>query len=50
MMVDLYTVGKQLRHVNVASTGRYAHLSQGALLAAADVGAAKLNVDWSQRA
>lgn len=46
--VDLYTVGKLLGHVNVASTARYAHLANDTLMAAAEVGAAKLNVDWSQ--
>ena len=48
--VDLYTVGKLLGHVNVASTARYAHLANDTLMAAAEVGAAKLNVDWSQSA
>jgi integrase len=46
--VDLYTVGKLLGHVNVASTSRYAHLANDTLMAAAEVGAAKLNVDWAQ--
>lgn len=44
--VDLYTVGKLLGHVNVASTARYAHLANDTLMAAAEVGAAKLNVNW----
>lgn len=44
--VDLYTVGKLLGHVNVASTARYAHLANDTLMAAAEVGAAKLNVSW----
>ena len=48
--VDLYTVGKLLGHVNVASTARYAHLANDMLMAAAEVGAAKLNVDWSRAA
>ena len=48
--VDLYTVGKLLGHVNVASTARYAHLANDTLMAAAEVGAAKLNVDWSRAA
>jgi len=42
--VDLYTVGKLLGHVNVASTARYAHLANDTLIAAAEVGAAKLSV------
>lgn len=46
--VDLYTVGKLLGHVNVVSTARYAHLANDTLMAAAEVGAAKLNVDWSR--
>ena len=46
--VDLYTVGKLLGHVNVASTARYAHLANDTLMAAAEAGAAKLNVDWSR--
>ena len=48
--VDLYTVGKLLGHVNVASTARYSHLANDTLMAAAEVGAAKLNVDWSRTA
>ena len=48
--IDLYTVGKLLGHVNVASTARYAHLANDTLMAAAEVGAAKLNVDWSRAA
>ena len=44
--VDLYTVGKLLGHVNVASTARYAHLANDTLMAAAEIGAAKLNVNW----
>lgn len=48
--VDLYTVGKLLGHVNVSSTARYAHLANDTLRAAAEVGAAKLNVDWLQSA
>lgn len=44
--VDLYTVGKLLGHVNVASTARYAHLANDTLMAAAEVGAAKLSVNW----
>ena len=48
--VDLYTVGKLLGHVNVASSARYAHLANDTLMAAAELGAAKLNVDWSRAA
>ena len=44
--VDLDTVGKLLGHVNVASTARYAHLANDTLMAAAEAGAAKLNVNW----
>lgn len=43
--VDLYTVGKLLGHVNVASTARYAHLANDTLMAAAEVGAAKLSMN-----
>ncbi len=39
--VDLYAVGKVLGHANVASTARYSHLSQQALLDAVERGAAK---------
>ena len=46
--VDLYTVGKLLGHVNVASTARYSHLANDTLMAATEAGAARLNVDWSQ--
>ena len=48
--VDLYTVGKLLGHVNVASTARYAHLANDTLMAAAEAGAAHMNVDWSRAA
>ena len=48
--VDLYTVGKLLGHVNVASSARYAHLANDTLMAAAEVGAAMLNMDWSRAA
>ena len=48
--VDLYTVGKLLGHVNVASTARYSHLANDTLMAATEAGAARLNVDWSQGA
>lgn len=44
--VDLYTVSKLLGHVNAASTARYAHLANDTLMAAAEAGAAKLNVNW----
>ena len=40
------TVGKLLGHVNVASTAHYAHLADDTLMAAAEVGAAELNVNW----
>lgn len=46
--VDLYTVGKLLGHVNVASTGRCAHLANDTLMAAAEVGAAKISVNRRQ--
>lgn len=39
--VDLYAVGKVLGHANVASSARYSHLSQQALLDAVERGAAK---------
>ncbi len=41
--VDLYTVGKVLGHANVASTARYSHLANDALLAAVEAGAAMLD-------
>lgn len=37
--IDLYTVGKLLGHVNVASTARYAHLANDTLMAASEAGA-----------
>ncbi len=40
--VDLYAVGKVLGHANHASTQRYSHHSQAALLAAVEAGSAKL--------
>ena len=48
--VDLYQIGSLLGHRNVASTSRYAHVVGTTLMAAAELGAAKLNVDWSQEA
>ncbi len=39
--VDLFAVGKVLGHANVASSSRYAHLSQDTLIAAVEAGAAK---------
>ena len=48
--VDLYQIGSLLGHRNVASTSRYAHVVGTTLMAAAEAGAAKLNVDWSQEA
>ena len=48
--VDLYQIGSLLGHRNVASTSRYAHVADTTLMAAAEAGAAKLNVDWSQAA
>jgi integrase len=45
--IDLYTVGKMIGHVSVASTTRYSHLANDTLMAAAEAGAAKLDVNWS---
>ncbi|OAN99984.1 hypothetical protein A8B75_19170 [Sphingomonadales bacterium EhC05] len=45
--IDLYTVGKILGHQSIASTERYSHLANDTLMAAAEAGAAKLDVDWS---
>jgi integrase len=39
--VDLFAVGRVLGHANVASSARYAHLSNDTLLAAVEAGAAK---------
>lgn len=44
--VDLYQIGTLLGHRNVASTQRYAHVDSSTLMAAAEAGAAKLNVNW----
>ena len=44
--IDLYTVGKLMGHVNVASTARYSHLQNSTLMAATEAGAAKLNINW----
>jgi hypothetical protein len=35
-------------HVSVASTTRYSHLANDTLMAAAEAGAAKLDVNWSK--
>ena len=48
--IDLYTVGKMIGHVSVASTTRYSHLANDTLMAAAEAGAAKLDVNWSKGA
>ena len=49
--VDLYQVGKLLGHRSPAvSSARYSHLANDTLMAAAEAGAAKLNVDWSHSA
>ncbi|MEH6790130.1 site-specific integrase [Parasphingorhabdus sp.] len=45
--IDLYTVGKILGHQSIASTERYSHLANDTLMAAAEAGAAKLDVNWS---
>ena len=45
---DIYTVGKILGHSSIASTQRYAHLADEQLMAAAEAGAAKLDVSWSK--
>ncbi len=44
--VDLYQIGSLLGHRNVAPTQRYAHRQRSTLMAAAEAGAAKLNVNW----
>ena len=46
--VNLQIVGKLLNHANVQSSARYGHLASDTLMAAAEVGAAKLNVDCSR--
>ena len=46
--IDLYTVGKMIGHVSVARTTRYSHLAHDTLMAAAEAGAAKLDVNWSK--
>ena len=48
--VNLQIIGKLLNHASVQSSARYGHLANDTLMAAAEVGAAKLNVDWSQSA
>jgi integrase len=45
---SLYVVGKVLGHTQPTTTQRYAHLSQEALLAAADAGAGMMNIAWSE--
>lgn len=45
--IDLYTIGKVLGHESIASTVRYSHLTNEMLMAAAEAGAAKLDVNWS---
>ena len=44
--IDLYQIGSLLGHKNLASTQRYAHVDNSTLMAAAEAGAAKLNVNW----
>ena len=44
--IDLYQIGSILGHKNLASTQRYAHVDNSTLMAAAEAGAAKLNVNW----
>ncbi|MCO4092872.1 MAG: tyrosine-type recombinase/integrase [Sphingorhabdus sp.] len=44
--INLYQIGSLLGHQNVASTQRYAHVDSSTLMAAAEAGAAKLNVNW----
>lgn len=44
--IYLYQIGSLLGRRNVASTQRYAHVDSSALMAAAEAGAAKLNVNW----
>lgn len=46
--VDIYTVGKVVGHQSIASTQRYAHLADDQLVAAAEAGASKLDVNWSK--
>ncbi|APG61990.1 hypothetical protein LPB140_03205 [Sphingorhabdus lutea] len=48
--IDLYTVGKMIGHVSINSTTRYSHLANDTLMAAAEAGAAKLDVNWSKDA
>ena len=48
--VTLAIIGKLLNHASVQSSARYGHLANETLMAAAEVGAAKLNVDWSHSA
>ena len=45
--IDLYQVGTLLGHRSPGVTSaRYAHLANDTLMAAAEAGAAKLNVNW----
>jgi site-specific recombinase XerD len=46
--IYLYTVGRMIGHVSVASTNFYSHLANDMLMAAAEAGAAKLDVNWSK--
>lgn len=46
--IDLYTVGKIIGHLSIASTERYSHLASDTLMAAAEAGASKLEVNWSK--
>ena len=44
--LSLQIIGKLLNHASVQSSARYAHLANDTLMAAAEAGAAKLNVNW----
>ena len=44
--VNLQVIGKLLNHSSINSTNRYAHLANDTLMAAAEIGAAKLSVNW----
>jgi hypothetical protein len=46
--IDLYTVGTMIGQAGLVSTARYSHLANDTLLAAAEAGAAKLDVNWSK--
>ncbi len=43
--IDLYSVGRMIGHVSVASATRYSDLANDTLMAAAEAGAAKLDVN-----